>query len=106
MLLLPLRIGLGNLRTRFAQPKAQYLGTRIRITLSKTCSGDSSIESSIAVQAIAVRWGNDGVGLEFVLNDPRNLRRGHILLSDSGNREQLERFLERIKGDNDKYSGK
>ncbi len=83
-----------------------YLGTQIRITLAKTCAGDPSIESSITVQAIAVRWGNDGVGLEFVLNDPRNLRRGRTLLSDSGNSEQLQRFLERVKGDNDECPGK
>ncbi|MGA7343520.1 MAG: DUF192 domain-containing protein [Terracidiphilus sp.] len=77
-----------------------YLGTQIRLTLTKTGAGEPCAESSITVQAIAVRWGNDGVGLEFILHDPRNLRRRQSLPSDGGDRVQLERFLERFKGGN------
>jgi hypothetical protein len=48
-----------------------YPGTIIRMTLSKTDISGHLSERSITVQARSVRWGNDGVGLEFVLQAPR-----------------------------------
>jgi hypothetical protein len=74
-----------------------YVGTQLRITLTKTDGGPRS-ERSITVQAAVVRWGNDGVGLEFVLQDPRNLRRGQPLPGEGADSKQIEEFLERLGG--------
>ena len=47
-----------------------YPGTVIRMTLSIAGSEEHPLERSITVHAKAVRWGNDGVGLEFILAAP------------------------------------
>ena len=44
-----------------------YPGTIIRMTLSKPDVGQPPAERSITIQAESMRWGNDGVGLRFVL---------------------------------------
>ena len=44
-----------------------YPGTIIRMTLSKPDVGQPPGERSITIQAESMRWGNDGVGLRFVL---------------------------------------
>jgi Uncharacterized ACR, COG1430/PilZ domain len=75
-----------------------YPGTLIRITLTKTSGEDLHVETSITVQARAVRWGNDGVGLEFVLNDSRNPSPEQTWSVDGADRKQLERFLDQCRG--------
>jgi hypothetical protein len=70
-----------------------YLGTRVRITLTKTDDQDESATRSITVEAEVVRWGNDGVGLSFILHDPRNIRRGELLPSYGADRDKLKKFL-------------
>lgn len=69
-----------------------YPGTLIQMTLKKTGSGGPKSEVSIALHAKALRWGNDGVGLEFVVRDPRDPYNG----ADGATREELDRFLEVI----------
>lgn len=70
-----------------------YLGTRVRITLTKTDDQDESATRSITVEAEVVRWGNDGVGLSFILHDPRNIRRGELLPSYGADKDKLKKFL-------------
>ncbi len=70
-----------------------YPGTLIQMTLKKKES--RTIESSISLQAKANRWGNDGVGLEFVVRDPRNPRPEDVH-ANGVDREILDRFLEQI----------
>jgi len=48
-----------------------YPGTLVRMTLAMAESGEQSENSSVTVLTRAVRYGNDGVGLEFV--PPRSL---------------------------------
>jgi hypothetical protein len=43
------------------------LGTLVMMTLQRTDSADEKLDRSIAVQLKVVRWGLDGVGLQFVL---------------------------------------
>jgi uncharacterized membrane protein (UPF0127 family) len=43
------------------------LGTLVSMTLQKAGSGDDNSELNITVQLKVIRWGKDGVGLEFVL---------------------------------------
>jgi hypothetical protein len=51
-----------------------YLGTKIRITLAKKSMGKSQAERSVTLFATAVRWGANGVGLEFVKNAAEDRR--------------------------------
>jgi len=74
-----------------------YPGTLLVITLQKRDKAENSSERSIAVQAKAVRWGSDGVGLEFVVQDPR---RGVSMLAEGADRKTLDKFLEGFGTDN------
>ena len=73
-----------------------YLGTQIRITLTKTLEDGPPAGRSITVMATAVRWGNDGVGLEFVRNTARKTQRHEVLLSEGADGEQLGQFVEQF----------
>jgi hypothetical protein len=77
-----------------------YPGTLVMMTLQKKDADLDSPERSIAVQSKAVRWGNDGVGLEFILPDYKDPRRGQNLLEDGVDRRSLERFLHGFRTDN------
>jgi hypothetical protein len=46
-----------------------YPGTLILMTLQAEVFGEEAVEHSIAVHSRAVRWGSDGVGLQFILQD-------------------------------------
>lgn len=72
-----------------------YPGTLIQMTLKKTESGKVKAEYSITVLAKANRWGNDGVGLGFVIRDPRHPL-GDGAHAGAVDREELDRFLARI----------
>jgi hypothetical protein len=67
-----------------------YPGTLIQMTLKKAAQGTSP-ESSITLQAKANRWGNDGVGLSFVVRDSRN-----PASTEGIEREVLDRFLSEV----------
>ena len=53
-----------------------YPGTVIRITL--TDQREPTAERSFTVNAIVMRWGNDGVGLHFIFQDKKDRRRGNL----------------------------
>jgi hypothetical protein len=72
-----------------------YLGTVVRMTL--TDSAKPIIERSITVHASSVRWGNDGVGLHFVLKNEKDKRRGQTPLGNAVNRNELDRFLQLMR---------
>jgi hypothetical protein len=72
-----------------------YPGTVVRMRLTDT--REPTVERSISVNACAVRWGNDGVGLEFVLQDAKNLRPGQTPLIDGVDKKQLDQFLQRLR---------
>jgi hypothetical protein len=74
-----------------------YPGTLVLMTLQRTDCGEEIEERSIAVQSRAVRWGNDGVGLKFVLPDEKDLKRGHNTLTDGADKRALDRFLQKLK---------
>jgi hypothetical protein len=76
-----------------------YPGTLVMMTLQKAEGAPEDSERSIAVQSKAVRWGTDGVGLEFVLTDGRD-RRNQNKLSGGVDRKSLERFLEGLSAEN------
>lgn len=70
-----------------------YPGTLILMTLQNTQAGEEIAERSISVLSRAVRWGNDGVGLQFVLKDDEKLpnERGGQL--EGVSKSDLARFL-------------
>jgi hypothetical protein len=72
-----------------------YLGTVVRMTL--TDSAQPIVERSITAHASSVRWGNDGVGLHFVLKNERDKRRGQTPLGNAVNSMQLDRFLQLMR---------
>jgi PilZ domain len=74
-----------------------YLGTQILITLTKPARGKSQAESTITMHAVAVRHGSDGVGLEFILNDPRNRRPIQPSFTQGGNGDQLAQFMQHVR---------
>jgi hypothetical protein len=73
-----------------------YPGTIVRMTLSKPDVGQSPAERSITIQAETMRWGNDGVGLRFVLAAPG--KPGQGTPNDFGviDSKQLGRFLKGV----------
>jgi uncharacterized membrane protein (UPF0127 family) len=74
-----------------------YPGTLVLMTLQRSDVDEEVAERAIAVQSRAVRWGPDGVGLQFVLPDEQDRRNGGEPMLDSAGRKELERFLEQLK---------
>lgn len=74
-----------------------YPGTLVLMTLERTDAGDEITERSISVLSRAVRWGNDGVGLQFVLNDDSDPRRTVVPKLEGASRKEFIRFLEQLR---------
>lgn len=72
-----------------------YPGTLILMTLQQKDCGSESAERSIPVLTRAVRCGNDGVGLQFILSKSKDANGKQ--LADSVDKKELERFLERLR---------
>ncbi|MGO8758986.1 MAG: PilZ domain-containing protein [Terracidiphilus sp.] len=75
-----------------------YPGTLVLMTLQRTDRGEEYSERTVAVQTRAVRWGPDGVGLQFVLADEKDARYGKAV-SDAAGRKDVELFLDQLKKD-------
>jgi hypothetical protein len=74
-----------------------YPGTLILMTLQADGGMEESVERSIAVHSRAVRWGNDGVGLQFVLQDDQMAYNGLNPLVNGATMRELEQFLEQLR---------
>jgi len=74
-----------------------YPGTLVLMSLQRTDGGEELSERTIAVHSRAVRWGPDGVGLQFVLSDDREVRDGRVPLPDAVGKKELDRFLRMLK---------
>ena len=73
-----------------------YPGTLVLMTLQKAGEHDQISERSIQVMSRAVRWGNDGVGLQFVLPEDQDMRKGKSPQMDGAGRKELARFLKTL----------
>lgn len=73
-----------------------YPGTLVQMTLKKTEREGAGPEATISLLTRVQRWGNDGVGLEFVVRDRRASRAGDARMSEAIEREVLDQFLARI----------
>jgi hypothetical protein len=69
-----------------------YPGTLVLMTLQVTAEGEELGERTISVHSRAVRWGKDGVGLQFVLQ--KDMADPHMGAAD---RKALDRFLQRLR---------
>lgn len=76
-----------------------YPGTLVLMTLQRTAEGEKTAERSISVLSRAVRWGNDGVGLQFVLRDDSEGSKGLNPQLDGTGRKEFSRFLQRLLKD-------
>ena len=74
-----------------------YPGTLVLMTIQRNDSGEEIKESTISVHSRAVRWGPDGVGLQFVLQDDKDVREGRLPLLDAAARRELELFLKELE---------
>jgi len=71
--------------------------TLIQMTLQKAQPSEVAKTGSISLLSEVVRWGEDGTGFNFVLND-RNLRyEREILPGDVVDRKTVERFLKQLE---------
>jgi hypothetical protein len=74
-----------------------YPGTLVLMTLQIMNGVEEREERSITVHSRAVRWGNDGVGLQFVLARNQDVRNQAGQISQAADRKELERFLQRLR---------
>jgi hypothetical protein len=68
--------------------------TVILITLQKTDKDEDDPEGAISVQSRVVRWGLDGLGLEFVLSEFIDPNSGEVLSGRAEDKKALEHFLQ------------
>jgi uncharacterized membrane protein (UPF0127 family) len=74
-----------------------YPGTLVRMTLQRKDIAEDDAERAIALHSRAVRWGPDGVGLQFVLPQNQDSTRRANSLVDVVDRKRLEAFLKRLR---------
>jgi hypothetical protein len=67
------------------------------MTLQITNGVEETEERAITVHSRAVRWGNDGVGLQFVLAKNQDVRTQTGPAVQPADRKELDRFLHRLK---------
>jgi hypothetical protein len=72
-----------------------YPGTLVQMTLRKAGHDGTGAEASISLLVRIHRWGNDGVGMSFVVRDPR-ARTGEAIPSEAIERVVLDQFLARV----------
>lgn len=77
-----------------------YPGTVIRMTLTITKAVEEAFEASICVCAEAIRWGNDGVGLRFAVDNRRREGQGQYQPLEGADRRQLDQFLHTLLRNN------
>ena len=74
-----------------------YPGTLVMMTLQIVDGVEEIEERSITVHSRAVRWGNDGVGLQFVLANNQDVQSPGGPSVQLADRKELDRFLQRLK---------
>ena len=74
-----------------------YPGTLVLVTLHRTDEGEEAAERSISVQSRAVRWGKDGVGLQFIAPHAEDARKRRDSIRQGADRKKLDRFLQLLR---------
>jgi hypothetical protein len=77
-----------------------YPGTVIRITL--TDQRQPTAERSFTVNAMVMRWGNDGVGLHFIFQDKKDRKRSNLSSDERAmgvaDAASFKKYLEILRG--------
>lgn len=76
-----------------------YPGTIVRMTLTIANAVEEAFETSICVCAEVIRWGNDGVGLRFAVDNHRKKDRRQNQPAEGADRGQLNQFLKSLQHD-------
>jgi hypothetical protein len=74
-----------------------YPGTLILMTLQEADKGEEGAGLVLSVHSRAVRWGNDGVGLQLIPQDSPDARSEMNPLTKGANKKELDEFLERLR---------
>lgn len=72
-------------------------GTRIVMTLQQHCAGAANADEVCRVESKVIRWGDDGVGCEFVESGFTDLNNGEVVEGKKFDREAFEQFLHRAR---------
>ncbi|MGA9669105.1 MAG: PilZ domain-containing protein [Terracidiphilus sp.] len=73
-----------------------YPGTVVRMTLTDRMQ--ATVEHSITMNVTVMRWGNDGVGLKFVVRNPKEKGNGMgSAYSDAMDIALVDQFIQRLK---------
>jgi hypothetical protein len=75
-----------------------YPGTLVLMTLQKTENGEEAEERVISVHTRAVRWGADGVGLQFIPVQSANSAK-NVSTDGAADKRALEKFLQGLRKD-------
>jgi hypothetical protein len=70
-----------------------YPGTIVKMTLQRTGGGVESSDQHVSVESRAVRWGEDGVGLQFILLDSAKPASKSRVLNEVMDKKSMEKFL-------------
>lgn len=74
-----------------------YPGTLILMTLQEADREEESSGLVLSVHSKAVRWGNDGVGLQLIPIDSPAAQNGGNPLVKGANKREIEEFLEQLR---------
>jgi hypothetical protein len=74
-----------------------YPGTLILMTLQETDGGQEGSGHSISVHSRAVRWGNDGVGLQFIPQAAPTGQKPQNPAAAGADQKELDQFLEQLR---------
>jgi hypothetical protein len=74
-----------------------YPGTLILMTLQETIGGVVNADRSISVHSRSVRWGNDGVGLQFIPQDAFEAKNQLKPLVAGATQAEINQFLEQVR---------
>lgn len=74
-----------------------YPGTLVRMTLQRMDQVEEGADRAIAVHSRAVRWGDDGVGLQFVLPESVDMRNETDPQVAGVDRKTLEKFVRSLR---------
>ena len=74
-----------------------YPGTLILMTLQETDNGQEGSGHSISVHSRAVRWGNDGVGLQFIPQSTQTGQKPQNPAAAGADQKELDEFLGQLR---------
>jgi hypothetical protein len=81
-----------------------FPGTEIVMTLTKTTGNGPNPEHSLSLCTRAIRWGKDGVGLQFLLASSMGRSSAHRHMAANVDLNELNHFLMRLKAGEEQNS--